>query len=68
MYCVVETIEDNEKVCTAVPKTWIKNNKLLWPRTRKEYQTGRKNKIDPKDDWTKIPCKILIDNIGKSII
>lgn len=64
MFCIVETIEDGVKKCTAVPKCWVANKKfLLWPNTTKELKR-RKDCIQPSPEWEKINCRILFDNIG----
>jgi hypothetical protein len=37
MFCIVETVEDGQKMCTAVPKKWVENGNLLWPIKKKNY-------------------------------
>lgn len=67
MFNVVETIEDGIPKCTAVPKSWVMNNKtLLWPHTTKELKS-RKDAISPKPSWEKMACRVLYKNIGKKI-
>lgn len=65
MYCVVETFEDGEKNCTAVPKCWVRGDELLWPVKKSDTMRGRKNCLPPADNWTVMPCKLLFDNIRK---
>jgi hypothetical protein len=66
MYCVVETLEDGKKICTAVPRKWvIDNNLLLWSAKASTIISGRKLQIEPRNNWLELPCKILFDNIGK---
>lgn len=68
MFCVVETVEDGEKMVTAVPNTWVEDDKtLLWPRTRKDTTIGRKTRVQPQPEWQKLPCRILFENIGKQM-
>ncbi|XP_055842479.1 uncharacterized protein LOC129909419 [Episyrphus balteatus] len=65
MYCVVETLEDEGKFVTAVPKNWvIDGTKLLWPKSKKDSICGRKNCITASDDWQSIACKLIFDDIG----
>lgn len=64
MFSVVETIEEDQLKCTAVPKSWVKDNKLLWTNTPSEVR-GRKIGIPSQQNWSKISCRILYDNIGK---
>lgn len=68
-YCIVETIEDGEILCTAVPHCWINEDEkiLKWPG-KSNYFKCLKNLTKPAEDWE--ICKIsrvLSRSIGKKI-
>lgn len=61
MYLVVETIEDGEPCCSAVPMCWVESSVLAYPPPRQWSKAGL-NEMEPQDSWLKIPCKILTKN------
>lgn len=66
MYCTVETIENGSRHCMAVPKTWVINNILYYPKTMSEIISARKIESKPEANWNLMECKILSDNIGNT--
>lgn len=64
MYCTVETIEDGIRQCMAVPKTWVINNVLYYPKTKSELISARKIRSKPEANWNLMECKVLSNNIG----
>lgn len=72
MYCVVETHENGQTLCTAVPKNWIliKNHKknLKWPNKSGTFKKLRINAVLPGEDWKEVDCKIIADELGKENI
>lgn len=66
MFCIVRTLEEGEVMVTAVPYSWIRDDKiLLWPKKKNEQMKGRKNCIDPQKEWAQYECEIICKNIGK---
>lgn len=65
MYVTVETIEEGQRKCIAVPQTWVNNNILKYPGGKKILNARKKSDSTPKQSWLQIPCKILTKNIGK---
>lgn len=65
MYCVVETIEEDERNCIAVPRSWVENSTLHYPSQSKDVNRARKRCTSPQAEWMKMSCTILRDNIGK---
>lgn len=69
MFCLVETIEDSERIITGVPRTWVhtdasgNNNILLWPNNRKNVTTLIKRLVPPQDNWGRSNCTIIKDCI-----
>ncbi|KAB0801507.1 hypothetical protein PPYR_05861 [Photinus pyralis] len=66
MFKIVQTIEDNLKVLTAVPQSWEKNGILFWPPgPGKKAYTLRKDasNLPNLNTWTKTKCQIKRDNI-----
>lgn len=64
MWIVVETIENGKTFSTAVPKSWIADNCLLWPTQDCEIDEARKNNKSPQTNWTRLPCKELSQITG----
>lgn len=67
MWIVVETIENGKTFSTAVPKSWIADNCLLWPTQDCEIDEARKNNKSPQTHWTRLPCKELSQITGKGV-
>lgn len=66
MFCVVETIEGDDKFVVAVPTTWLVGGKLLWPPKALFRKTQPVEKrIAPGKDWQILDFKILKENVGK---
>ncbi|XP_055853566.1 uncharacterized protein LOC129917196 [Episyrphus balteatus] len=63
MFRVVETIENGERFVTAVPRNWVDGSTLLWPNTKKDLLTGRKQCLTPSEDWQKLKCRLIFDDI-----
>lgn len=62
-YAIVETVESGKKCVTAVPKIWIINNILYWPKTS---VIDRRNPIEPDvNEWTQFTFIIIKDSIGQ---
>lgn len=64
MWIVVETIENGKTFSTAVPKTWIANDCLLWPTKDCELNDARKNNKKPQNNWIKLPFRELSQTTG----
>ena len=67
-YAIVETIEEGNSYCSAVPETWIKDGILRWPLRGVDVMKGRKLGIAPKENWRSVPCRIISKGIGKIYI
>lgn len=67
MYSIVETIERDEKLITAVPASWVKGHELYWPDKKIDVTKGRQMYISPESTWEKFKCRVLKENIGKHI-
>lgn len=65
-YCVVETVEDGEILCVAVPTVWlISENVMKWPG-KSEYLKNFKAGKPPNNDWENFTIsRILSKSIGK---
>lgn len=62
--CRVETIENDNSYCTAVPEKWVVANVLHYPVSFNELHVGRKKEMDPNANWKQMPCKILTKSIS----
>lgn len=66
MYCVVETEEDGEICCQAVPKLWIEDCLLCWPPEKVLRANGLRKQVPPEDTWVRMPFLMLRDNISNT--
>lgn len=67
MFVTIETIENGERKCMAVPQSWVNNGVLMYPRKTEELFIARRKLIPPKKSWMQMPCKILRENIREYI-
>lgn len=65
MYSIIETVENDTVCCTAVPRSWVTDNALLWPNSLSELLQKRKNCAKPESTWKTQDCTVLKDNIGE---
>lgn len=63
MWIVVETIEQGDKKCMAVPESWIADGILSYPKMT-SLNKYRKKESKPKDDWNKMECKMISEKFG----
>lgn len=62
LYAVVQTKENEAPCVTAVPKRWIIDNVLYWPKTMK---IDRQNPKDPQIGiWSEHSFVMLKDNLS----
>lgn len=67
MFLVVETMENNQRMCTAVPEAWIHDNILVYP-DKSKFNKYRRTVMAPEDDWKTINCTIISKKFGKCFI
>lgn len=69
MYVIVETHDgDGNKEVSAVPKTWLINDKMmLWPPERTKNVSKKIMKLeDPGENWQTFKCVLLFKDLSKS--
>ena len=66
-YCIVLTKEGSSQLVSIVPSTWVKDEILFWPRTKKiselEYLRRFENSV-PAENWRKLKCKVKANGIS----
>lgn len=63
MWIVVETVEEENIMVSAVPTSWVNDGVVFWPVKLADQNNGRQHQIEPQKNWTRHACKVLSGNI-----
>lgn len=67
MYTIIETLEKNVSVISAVPIQWITGSLVLWP-SKSKLNDARKKCKEPESSWKNFKIiRVLKENIGKCL-
>lgn len=69
MYLIIETIENNHRLVTAVPNNWYIDGKLYWPYEKSSSKIKKLiiNKANPQTSWEiYTQVKVLSSGIGRT--
>lgn len=64
MFMTVETLEEGQRYCIAVPKTWVNGNILKYPPGNKLLTTRKNPNSKPEASWLEMTCKPISANIS----
>lgn len=69
-FYIVETNENSNRCCTAVPTNWVEETEsnqsiLYWPNKQFCGNKLRKNRVPPEKNWISIKCTVIARNIGE---